>query len=128
MRSRLSALLRRHVSSQARCELVFQLFNRVRPLERLGSLVIANNKVVNGEFQLIQAAEMVGLQEFALQQTEPDFQLIEPGGIDRQPIELDREFSLHDGRQLLDPACELLGSMGRPVIQYHCHRLLSERP
>src|SRR5712692_9283693 len=112
IRSRLSALLCRHASSQARCELVFQVFNRVGPLERLGSLVIASNKVMNGLLKLIQAAEMVGLQEFPLAQTEPDLQLIEPGSIDRQPIELYGQFPLQRRRQFLNPTGELLGRMG----------------
>jgi len=112
IRSRLSALLCRHASSQARCELVFQVFNRVGPLERLGSLVIASNKVMNGLLKLIQAAEMVGLQEFPLQHTEPDLQLIEPGSIDRQPIELYGQFPLQRRRQFLNPTGELLGRMG----------------
>src|SRR6266496_1022921 len=120
---RLSALLCRHVSSQARCELVFQLFNRVGPLERLGSLVRASNKVMNGLLKLIQAAEMVRLQEFALKQTEPDLQLVEPRGVGRQPRELHRQFSLRHRRQFLDPAWELLGRMGRSIIQDQRHGL-----
>ena len=41
------------------------MFNRVGPLERLGSLIITSNKVVNGLLKLIEVAEMVGLPEFA---------------------------------------------------------------
>ena len=77
MRSRLCAH-RLHVSYQACCELVFQLFNRVGPLEGLGSLIVVRNEVLDGLLKLIQAGEMIGMQKFALQQTEPDLNLIEP--------------------------------------------------
>src|SRR5579859_7433623 len=41
----------------------------------------------------------------------------------RQPIELDRQFSIQRRCQFLGPACELFGCMSRPIIQYQCHRL-----
>jgi hypothetical protein len=56
------------------------LFNRVGPLQRLGRLVIVTNKVANGLLKLVQAGKMLGLQEFALQQAEPNFDLIKKGG------------------------------------------------
>src|SRR5258708_31331007 len=82
MRSRLGSR-RFHVSYQAWCELAFQFFNRVGPLEWLGGLVIAGNKVLDGLLKLIQGGKMVRLQELALQQTEPNLNLIEPGGVGR---------------------------------------------
>ncbi len=60
---------------------------------------------------------MVGLQELALEQTEPDLKLIEPRGIDRQPIELHREFPLRRRRQFLHKARELLGGVSRAIIE-----------
>jgi hypothetical protein len=56
---------------------------------------------------------MIGLQEFALQQTEPDLQLIEPGGIRREPIEVHRQFSIRD--HLL---CWLLGPSVRKTRRF----------
>src|SRR6266702_5599782 len=97
MRSRLCSR-QLHVSYQAWCKLAFQFFNRVGPLEWFGGLVVVSNEVQDGLLKLIQAAEMIGLQEFALQQTEPNFDLIEPRGIGRQPIELHRQFSIQRRR------------------------------
>ena len=122
MRSKLCSR-RLHVSSQAECELAFQFFNRVGPLEWFGGLVVVGNEVQDGLLKLIKATEMVGLEEFALQQTEPNFDLIEPRGIGRQPIELHRQFSIQRRRSFLDPAGELLGCMSRPIIQDECHGL-----
>src|SRR6266566_3914524 len=122
IRSRLCTR-RLHVSYQACCELVFQLLSRVGPLEGLGGLVIASNEVLDRLLKLIKAAEMIGLQEFALQETEPDLQLIEPRSVDRQPIELHPQFPLRRRRQLLHPTGQLFGRMGRPIIQHQCHRL-----
>jgi hypothetical protein len=116
MRSRLCSR-RLHVSYQAWCELAFQFFNRVGPLERFGGLGGVGNEVQDGLLKLIQAAEMGGLQECALQQTEPNFDLIEPRGSGRQPIELHGQFSIQRRRSFLDPAGELLGCMSRSIIQ-----------
>ncbi len=65
MRSRLCAR-RLHVSYQAWCELAFQFFNGVGPLEWFGDLVVVGNEVQDGLLKLIKAAELVGLQKFAL--------------------------------------------------------------
>src|SRR5712691_12872205 len=97
---------------QVRAKLAFQLLNGVGPLERLGRLVVVANKVGDGLLKLIQAGKMLGLQEFALQQTEPNFNLIEPGGVHRKTIELHRQFSLRSRRQVVDKAGELFGCMG----------------
>jgi hypothetical protein len=64
MRSKLCSC-RLHVSSQAQCELAFQLFNRVGPLEWFGGLVGVGNEVQDGLCKLIRATGMVGLEEFA---------------------------------------------------------------
>jgi len=77
MRSRLCSR-QLHVLYQAWCKLAFQLFNRVGPLEGLGSLIVVSNEVLDGLLKIIQAGEMIGMQKFALQQTEPDLNLIEP--------------------------------------------------
>src|SRR5260221_5743326 len=93
MRSRLCSR-RLHVSYQAWCELALQFFNRVGPLEWLGGFVLAGNKVLNGLLKLIQGGKMVRLQGFWLPQAEPNFKLIEPGGIGGHTIRLPRQLSL----------------------------------
>jgi Pyridoxamine 5'-phosphate oxidase len=97
---------------QIRSKLAFELLNRVGPLQRLSRLVVVANKVLDGLLKLIEAGKMLGLQKFALQQAEPNFDLIKPGGIGRQPIELHREFAIRPRSQFLDPEGELLGCMG----------------
>lgn len=104
-------------SSQAWCELVFQLLSCVGPRERLGGLVLSGHEVENGVFKLFEASEMVGLQELALENTKPDFNLIQPGSIDRQPIELHRQLSMRFRRQFGGPTWELLGCMGGTIIK-----------
>ncbi len=77
-----------------RSKFVLQLLNRVRPCEGLSCLIVASDEVEDRLLQLIEAAKMVGLEELALQKTEPDLNVIEPGGIFREPIELHGEFAL----------------------------------
>lgn len=60
---------------------------------------------------------MVGLQTVPLEQAEPDFDLIEPGGIRGKPQDLEMQAKIADAFQLLEPAFELLGSMSRAVIK-----------
>src|SRR6266849_2871501 len=97
---------------QIRSKLAFELLNRVGPLKRLSRLVVVANKVLDGLLKLIETGKMLWLQKFALQQAEPNFDLIKPGGIGRQPIELHREFAIRPASQFLDPEWELLGCMG----------------
>jgi hypothetical protein len=73
------------------------LFNRVGPLEGLGGLIVVSNEALDGLLKLIKIGKMIGLQEFALEQAKSDFDLVQPGGIDRQPIELHRQFPLQRG-------------------------------
>ena len=64
--------------SQPWCKLAFQLPGRVGPFEGPGSLVIASNEVENGLLEIFEALEMIRLQEFFLQEREPNLQLIKP--------------------------------------------------
>ncbi len=100
-----------------RSELAFELLNRIGPLEGLGGLIVVNDEVEHGLLKLIKAGKMVRLQEFALEQAQPDFDLVQPGGIGRQPIELYRQFFIRPRRQFLNKAGELLGSVGRTIIE-----------
>src|SRR5216684_7062041 len=92
---------RHSVSSQTCCKLVLQLFNGVRPLQWLSGLIIVSHEIQNNPLQLISTCKMVRLEEFALQQREPDLNLIKPGSIFWQPIQLHREFAIRCPRQLL---------------------------
>jgi hypothetical protein len=66
---------------------------------------------------------MIGLQMFTLQHTEPDFDLIQPGGIGRQPEDLKVQ-SLVTGQFLLtQSALELFRRVGGPVVQDQGHRV-----
>ncbi len=60
---------------------------------------------------------MMGLQAFALQDAEPNFDLIEPGGVGRQPADLEVEWRLERGLELLQPAFQLFRGMSRAVVQ-----------
>jgi hypothetical protein len=69
----------KYSQSQMRSELAFKLFNRVGPLERLGGLIVVSNEVEDDPLKLTKVGKMVRLQEFALEHTKPDFDLIQPG-------------------------------------------------
>src|SRR2546421_12957639 len=103
---------------ETRSKLVFQLFNGVRPLDGLSSLIIASNKIQNGPLKLITASKMVRLEKLALYETEPNLNLIKPRCVGGEPIELHRQFALRAFRQLLDPLWELLGGVGRTIIKH----------
>src|SRR2546428_8693176 len=74
--------------SETLSEFLFQFFDGVSPVDRFSSLVMISDVVVERAFEGTGADEVIGLQVFALKHTEPDFELIEPGGIGRQPEHL----------------------------------------
>lgn len=102
---------------------MLQLFNRVRPLKWLGGLIGVRHKIQDGPLQLLTAGKMVRLEKLALEQTEPDLNLIEPRGIGRKPIELHRQFPFRLGCQFGDPSRELLGCVSRTIIEHQSDRL-----
>ena len=71
----------------------------------------------------LPAGKMVRLEKLALEQTEPDLNLIEPRGIGRKPIELRRQFPFRLGCQFLDPLWELLGCVSRTITLDQSDRL-----
>jgi hypothetical protein len=103
-------------------EFVFKLLNRVGPFDRLGLLVVIHEKVSNGLFQVLDTDKVIGLKQLALQDTEPDLQLIEPGGIRRQPTDVKRELTLHHCWLFLQPAFQLLRSVGGSIVQDQADR------
>src|SRR5712692_1402115 len=60
---------------------------------------------------------------FALQHTEPDFDLIEPGGVGRQPVHLKVQPPFTRLFLLMEPALELFGRMRGTVVQDEGHRV-----
>ena len=61
-------------------EFLFQLLYGIGPLDRFGSLVVMGDELVERAFKVLCAEKVIGLQVFALQHTEPNFDLIEKGG------------------------------------------------
>ena len=64
-------------------EFLFQLFDSIGPIDRFGILVVISDERVERGFEVLGAEKVIGLQVFALQDTKPDFNLIEPGGVGR---------------------------------------------
>ena len=96
--------------SQTCCKLVLQLFNRVRPLEWLGGLIVVSHKIQDGPLKLQAARKMVRLEKLALEQREPDLNLIKPRSVGWKPIELHRQFPFRSGCQFGNPSWELLST------------------
>jgi len=55
-----------------RSEFLFKFLDGIRPVDRLGRLVVVGDEIEDGLLQLVSAEKMVRLQEFALQDTKPD--------------------------------------------------------
>jgi hypothetical protein len=62
-------------------EFLLKLLNRVGPVDGLGHLVVISDVFTERSFQSSGTEKVIGLQVFALQQAEPDFDLIEPRSI-----------------------------------------------
>lgn len=57
-------------------EFLLKLLNRVGPVDWLGCLVVIGDVFTERSFQSSSVEKVIGLQMFALQQAEPDFDLI----------------------------------------------------
>src|SRR5260370_27849788 len=102
---------------------MFKLFNRVGPLNRLSLLVVIREKVSNGLLQILRTDKMIGLQKLALQDTKPDFELIQPGSVRRQPKHMKGELTLSHYRQFPQPALQLLWRVGGAIVENQVNRL-----
>ena len=71
-----------------RTDFLFKLLDGVGPLDRLDRLIVIRDVRVEICFQRSGTDKMIGLQLFALQDTEPNFDLIQPGRVGRQPVHL----------------------------------------
>ena len=102
-------------------EFVFKLFGGIGPVDRFSRLVIIGDVLSERGFEGIGAGKVIRLQVFALQHTEPDFELIEPGSIGRQPEHLKMQSLVTGSCLFTQPAFQLLGSMGRAIVQDEGH-------
>ena len=59
------------------------------PLKGVGGLIVGCNKGVDVGPKLLGAAEAGGAQGLSAEQAEPDFHLIEPGGVRRRVVKMD---------------------------------------
>ncbi len=66
---------------------------------------------------------MVGLQTLALQNAEPNFDLIEPGRVGRQPVDLEVQTEATDACLRLEPVFQLFGCVGGAIVQNEDHVL-----
>lgn len=62
-------------------EFLLKLLDRVSPVDRLGRLSVIGDVFADGGSEGIGCEKVIGLQAFTSQQTEPDFDLVQPGGI-----------------------------------------------
>lgn len=67
--------------------------------------------------QLFCALKVIGRQEFALQNTEPEFDLVQPGTIDWQPVDFDGQWPLVQAHLFLQPSLQLFRCMGGAIVQ-----------
>src|SRR6266702_2000652 len=72
---------------------------------------------------MVGAEKMIRLQEFALQDTKPNLNLIQPGGVSGQPGHLNAQAARIGLGLLLKPVCQLFGNVGRAIVQDQDQRL-----
>src|SRR6266700_3819126 len=106
-----------------RSEFLFKFLDGIRPVDRLGRLVVVGNEIEDGLLQLVSAEKMVRVQEFALQDTKPDLNLIQPRGVGGQPIHLNGQAARVHRALLLKPVRQLLRCVRRAIIQDQDQRL-----
>lgn len=109
-------------------EFLLKLFNGGGPVDRCGCLVGISDVLIERSFQSIGTEEVIGLQMFALQEAEPDFNLIEPGRIGRQPMHLKVQVLGTAAFLLLEPVFQLLGGVCGSMIKHedHCMYLTAQ--
>ena len=104
-------------------EFLFKLFHGIGPIDWFGSLVVIGDVLVERVFEVLRAQKVIGLQVFALQHTEPDLNLIQPGRIGRQPEHLKVQSPGTSAFLLTEPAFELFRSMGGAIVENQGHRV-----
>jgi len=85
----------------------------IAPPNGLGALVAVSQVVHDRVFHLINGFEMSWAQDLPLQWGENDFDLIQPRGIFRQPVDAN---SVRES-QTVDPCIDLFGSVSRSIVE-----------
>lgn len=106
-----------------RTDFLFQLLDCVGPVDRLGRLIVIGDILAESGFEGICRDKVIRLQMFALQQTEPDFDLIQPGRVGRQPVHLKVQPPFTRLLLLTEPPLELFGRMGDAIVRDEDHRV-----
>src|SRR5258708_19886128 len=101
--------------SQVCSEFLFEFLNRVRPFDGPGSAVVVGDEIENRLLQGAGAEKMVWLKEFALQKTKPNLNLIQPGGVDSQPADLDAQLALQSESLFHNPPAPLFRPPRQPL-------------
>jgi len=106
-----------------RTDFLFKLLDGVGPVDRLGRLIVIGDILAERGFEGICRDKVIRLQMFALQHTEPDFDLIQPGRVGRQPVHLKVHPPFTRLFLLTEPPLELFGRMGGAIVQDEGHRV-----
>src|SRR6266550_5226539 len=106
-----------------RTEFLLKLLDGIGPVDRLGRLIVRGEVLAERGFEGMCCDKVIRLQMFALQHTEPDFDLIQPGGVGRQPEHLKVQPLFMRLFLLAEPAFELFGRMRGAIVQDEGHRM-----
>ena len=106
-----------------RTDFLFKLLDGVGPVDRLGRLIVIGDIRSERGFEGMRAGKVIRLQMFALQHTEPDFDLIQPRCVGRQPEHLKVQSPFTRLFLLTEPPLELFGRMGSAIVQDEGHRV-----
>ena len=90
-----------------------QLLTGVAPLDRLSPSVALGEVAQDALADVIGALEVIGRERLPLQLAEDDLDLVQPGGVDGQPMEVDGKWQAQDR----EPGGQTLGRMRRAVVQ-----------
>src|SRR6266436_9105500 len=106
-----------------RTDFLFKLLDGVGPVDRLGRLIVIGDIRSERGFEGMRAGKVIRLQMFALQPTPPDFELIQPRCVGRQPEHLKVQSPFTRLFLLTEPPLELFGRMGGAIVQDEGHRV-----
>jgi hypothetical protein len=90
-----------------------QLPGGARPADRLSPSVALGEEAQDALADMVGTLEVVGRQGLPLELAEHDLDLVEPGGVDRQPMEVDGKRQV----QAREPSRQALGRVCGPVVQ-----------
>ena len=94
-------------------EFGFELFDGVRPSHRFGIPISFFEVAHEDSLDFISVLEIVRRQDVALHMRKDNLDLIQPGRMDRQPVDLDPERQV----QAFDPFFDLFGRMRGAVVE-----------